>query len=60
MSKPTTNEFKIEQTNAKTYESLDEVVRAGAKKMLAAALEAEVAAYIQAHLKERDGKGHAL
>lgn len=60
MSKPTTDEFKIEQTHPKTYETLEEVVRAGARKMLIAALEAEVAAYIQAHKGERDKQGHAL
>lgn len=60
MDKPTTDELKVEQTHPKTYQTLEEVVRAGAKKMLIAALEAEVEAYIQSHRGERDKKGHAL
>jgi putative transposase len=40
--------------------SLDEIVREGARRMLAAALEDEVAAYIAAHAAERDGNGHRL
>ncbi len=40
--------------------SLDEIVRRGAQKMLAAALEEEVAAYINKHIDERDENGHGL
>jgi hypothetical protein len=36
---------------------IDEIVREGARRMLAAALEAEVAAYIAAHAGELDGRG---
>jgi transposase-like protein len=39
---------------------LDEIVREGARRMLAAALEAEVAAYIEAHSEERDERGRRL
>jgi transposase-like protein len=39
---------------------LDELVLQGARRMLAVALEAEVAAYIQAHVQERDERGHRL
>ena len=39
---------------------LDEIVRDGARAMLAAALQAEVAAYIDAHLGEVDEAGHRL
>src|SRR5512140_1229496 len=39
---------------------LDEIVREGARRMLAAALEDEVAAYIAAHAAERDGDGRRL
>ena len=39
---------------------LDEIVRDGARAMLAAALQAEVAAYIDAHLREVDEAGHRL
>jgi putative transposase len=39
---------------------LDEIVRDGARAMLAAALRAEVAAYIDAHLGEVDANGYRL
>jgi putative transposase len=39
---------------------LDEIVRDGARQMLAAALQAEVAAYIEAHRGEVDEAGHRL
>lgn len=39
---------------------LDEVVRDGARQMLAAALQAEVAAYVDAHGGEVDEAGHRL
>jgi transposase-like protein len=39
---------------------LDEIVRDGARRMLAAALQAEVAAYIDAHAHEVDEHGHRL
>jgi len=39
---------------------LDELVRDGARQMLAAALQAEVAAYIDAHCGEVDHAGHRL
>ena len=39
---------------------LDEIVREGARRMLAAALEDEVAAYIAAHAGERDEGGRRL
>ena len=38
---------------------LDEIVRDGARAMLAAALQAEVAAYIDAHVDELDEAGRA-
>lgn len=41
-------------------ELLDEVVRNGARQMLAAALQAEVAAYIDAHTHEVDERGRRL
>lgn len=40
--------------------ALDEIVREGARQMLAAALAAEVAAYIDAHAGELDNNGHRL
>ena len=39
---------------------LDEIAREGARRMLVAALETEVAAYLHAHVTERDADGHAL
>src|SRR5947209_20593594 len=39
---------------------LDEIARDGARRMLAAALEAEVAAYIDAHRDQVDEAGHRL
>jgi putative transposase len=40
--------------------TLDELARIGAQRMLKAALEAEVSAYVAAHQAERDAQGHAL
>ena len=39
---------------------LDAIVREGARRMLAAALEAEVDAYLAAHAAERDEQGRRL
>ena len=39
---------------------LDELFREGARRMLAAALEAEVDAYLATHAAERDGRGRRL
>src|SRR6266487_5969646 len=39
---------------------IDEIVRDGARRMLAAALEAEVAAYIAAHIDQLDADGRRL
>lgn len=39
---------------------LDEIVRDGARQMLAAALRAEVAAYVDAHADQVDDDGHRL
>jgi hypothetical protein len=39
---------------------IDEIVRDGARRMLAAALEAEVAGYIAAHVDEVDVEGRRL
>jgi putative transposase len=39
---------------------LDELVRDGARQMLAAALQAEVAAYVEAHREVVDGQGRRL
>jgi len=39
---------------------LDEIVRDGARRMLAAALEAEVAAYVEAHIDQLDEDGRRV
>lgn len=39
---------------------LDEIVRDGARRMLAAALQAEVAAYIEQFTEQVDENGHRL
>jgi transposase-like protein len=45
---------------ASSVSPIDEIVREGARRMLAAALEAEVAAYIDAHAGQLDVDGHRL
>jgi hypothetical protein len=39
---------------------LDEIARAGARRMLMAALEAEATDYVERHRHERDAEGRAL
>ena len=57
--------LKVVQEENESNESaggslLDEIVRDGARQMLAAALQAEVAAYIDAHAEHLDEHGHRL
>src|SRR5512147_2822519 len=47
-------------TRVELAAGLDEIVREGARRMLAAALEAEVEAYLAAHAHERDEAGRRL
>jgi len=47
-------------TPATSVSLIDDIVRDGARRMLAAALEAEVAAYIDAHTDQLDEHGHRL
>ncbi len=49
-----------EAARAELCAGLDEIVREGARRMLAAALEAEVDAYVGAFADERDDHGHRL
>jgi putative transposase len=49
-----------EPSHAKLACDLDELVREGARRMLAAALEAEVDAYLAAHHEWTDERGHRL
>src|SRR5580704_14084342 len=49
-----------EQTGAELVSSLDEIVREGARRMLAAALEAEVDAYVSGLVDEVDEHGRRL
>jgi putative transposase len=48
------------ESNEASGSLLDEIVRDGARQMLAAALQAEVAAYVDAHADQLDGEGHRL
>jgi putative transposase len=58
--------LKVVQEQAKSSDDtaagslLDEIVRDGARQMLAAALTAEVAAYVEAHVGEVDADGRRL
>ena len=54
-----TNETEKEAEN-EVVPTLDELAREGARRMLCAALEEEVASYIAAHKHERDERGRAL
>jgi transposase-like protein len=49
-----------EGTAEEISESLDELAREGARRMIAAALEAEVEEYLQKQSRLRDEEGHAL
>ena len=49
-----------EPTGEHTSSVPDEIVREGARRMLATALEAEVAAYVEAHSDDRDEDGRRL
>jgi putative transposase len=49
-----------EQARAELTTDLDELFRQGARRMLAAALEAEVEAYLAAHAELVDERGHRL
>ena len=56
---------KIEEEGSEGQEeivgvTLDELARLGAQRMLKAALEAEVSAYVAAHRAERDAQGRAM
>ena len=48
------------EPNSAGASMLDEIVRDGARQMLAAALQAEVAAYVDAHRDQVDSDGHRL
>src|SRR3954452_3940850 len=48
------------EPNAAGGSMLDEIVRDGARQMLAAALQAEVAAFVDAHADRVDERGHRL
>jgi putative transposase len=48
------------ESNEASGSLLDEIVRDGARQMLAAALQAEVAAYVKAHAEELDERGRRL
>jgi hypothetical protein len=51
---------QVEGAREELLLDLDEIARAGARKMLAEALEAEVESYLQDARGQRDGNGHAV
>ncbi|MCP4277875.1 MAG: hypothetical protein GY779_16135 [Gammaproteobacteria bacterium] len=51
---------KLETLQTETILTLDKLVQRGARRMLEAALAAEVETYIQQHQTERDEDGYAL
>ena len=53
-------ENAVEMEDGREVSPLDELAREGARRMLAQALEAEVASYIEFHREDRDERGHAL
>ena len=57
---PDSLESAAQDASGPSVSLLDELVREGARRMLAAALEAEVAAYIDAHTDEVDQDGRRL
>jgi len=57
---PDSLESAAQEAGGPSVSLLDELVREGARRMLAAALEAEVAAYIDAHTDEVDESGRRL
>lgn len=56
----TVTENEVEAEKIDGCSLLDEIAREGARRMLLAALEVEVAAYLEAHGTDRDADGHAL
>jgi len=50
----------VDGFTADAHSLLDEIAREGARRMLLAALETDVAAYLEAHASDRDGVGNAL
>lgn len=54
------HDIETPKENAAGGSLLDEIARDGARQMLATALQAEVAAYIDAHVAEVDENGHRL
>ncbi len=49
-----------DEAKGEVRSALDELALAGARRMLAEALEVEVDAYLERHRQERDGDGRAL
>ena len=58
MQERTTDTVGLQDESAKDV--LTEILREGAHKMLATAIEAEVDAYIDEHADQRDANGHRL
>jgi len=58
MSTVAGREVGAEKIDARSL--LDQIAREGARRILLAALETEVAAYLEAHVTDRDADAHAL
>ena len=56
----TVHEKAVGEEEGTVSSLLEGIAREGARRMLAAALEAEVAAYLETHQQERDEQGHRL
>src|SRR5205807_1491655 len=56
----TVHEKATGEEGATMGSTLEEIAREGVRRMLAVALETEVAVYIEAHEQERDERGHRL
>lgn len=50
----------VQESSGESFSPLDEIIQEGARRMLATALQAEVAAYIAAHADDLDENGHRL
>ena len=55
-----TYEQLVGQVPTEWRSPLDDLAREGARRMLAAALEAEVVEYLEVHREKRDDRGHAM
>jgi len=60
MKKDTLTKSELQEETTTFKESLDEIIRNGAQKLLAAAIQAEVQKYLDGYQSETDERGHRL